>query len=57
MLLELSALIYRQIWILAEQGTESISDLKTPQGKHSANYFLSSYAVSLGPSIDVRSQG
>lgn len=50
-------LTYHQIWALAEQGTECISDLKTPQGKSSANSFLSSYAVFLGSSIDVKNQG
>ena len=50
-------LVYHQIWALAEQGTECISDLKTPQGKRSAKSFLSSYAVSLGSSIYVRNQG
>lgn len=53
MLKELSALRYDQISALAEQGTECISDLKTPEGKRSANSFLSSYVVSLGFSTDV----
>lgn len=33
--------------------TECISDLKTLEGKHSANSFLSSYVFSLEFSIDV----